>query len=192
MVQKLIALNKPYEVLCQFTDASSRKTLKDFIKIPGIYAAGRLDYRSEGLILLTNQGALIHRLTDPLYEHPKTYLVQVEGYITSDVVEILNRDLVLPGIQKKLAKAASILPPELPARGKAVRDLHPTSWLQITLKEGKKHQVRRMTAAVGFPTLRLVRVSIGPISLGNLSPGEWRWLTDQEISSLWRSEKSSI
>jgi len=141
-----IAFFKPYEVLCQFTDLEGRKTLKDFIDLPGIYSAGRLDYRSEGLLILSNDGTLIHRLTDPIYEHPKTYYVQVEGIVTPEAVSTLMNSIVLPDLQGKLAYAEIIPEPNLPARSKAVRLYHPTTWLKIILREGKKHQVRRMTA----------------------------------------------
>ena len=176
---------KPFEVLCQFTDSQGRRTLKEFIPLPGIYACGRLDYRSEGLLLLTNDGDLIHQLEDPRFEHPKTYLAQVEGVITAEAVEALNTKILLPGLQSRLASAAILPPPDLPARPVPVRDYHPTSWVQITLCEGKKHQVRRMTAAVGFPTLRLVRVKLGQIVLDNLRPGEWRTLTATEIKQVY-------
>jgi len=179
-----IAFFKPYEVLCQFTDLEGRKTLKDFIDLPGIYSAGRLDYRSEGLLILSNDGTLIHRLTDPIYEHPKTYYVQVEGIVTPEAVSTLMNSIVLPDLQGKLAYAEIIPEPNLPARSKAVRLYHPTTWLKIILREGKKHQVRRMTAALGLPTLRLVRYAIGDLELGNLNPGEWRKLKSEEISML--------
>jgi pseudouridine synthase len=179
---------KPFEVLCQFTDERSekpgRRTLKDFIALPGVYAAGRLDYRSEGLLLLTADGALIQRLTDPRFEHAKTYAVQLEGIITPHAATALQEQIVLPGIQTRLARVEIIPDPGLPPRPTPVRAYHPTSWIRITLNEGKKHQVRRMTAAVGFPTLRLVRMAIGPITLGDLQPGEWRYLTEAETQAL--------
>lgn len=177
---------KPFEVLSKFTDAQGRPTLKDYIQIPGIYAAGRLDYRSEGLLLLTDDGPLIHRLTSPRYEHPKTYLAQVEGLITPEAIYKFNQEILLPGLQTRLALAEPIPAPAIPARTKPVRDYHPTSWLKITLHEGKKHQARRMTAAVGFPTLRLVRIAIGSLLLGDLKPGESRRLTRSEIQTIKR------
>jgi 23S rRNA pseudouridine2457 synthase len=179
-----LAFFKPYEVLSQFTDSAGRSTLKDYIPIPGIYAAGRLDYRSEGLLILTDDGSFIHQLSDPRYDHPKIYLSQVEGVVTADAVELMNGKIILPGLQHFPAQAELIDDPDLPPRSKPVRDYHPTSWLKITLREGKKHQVRRMTAAVGYPTLRLVRVSIGPVSLAGLEPGKWRRLTDKERAGL--------
>ena len=183
-MSKVIAFNKPYEVLCQFTDSIGRKTLKDYIHISGVYAAGRLDYRSEGLLLLTSDGRLINILTDPRSEHSKTYLVQVEGLINDAAIHRLRSQIVLPGLQQKLAYAECIEPPLVAARVKPVRNYHPTSWLRIVLTEGKKHQVRKMTASVGFPTLRLIRIAIGPIQLGELNPGEWRWITPAEVNDI--------
>jgi len=178
---RYIVFYKPYEVLSQFTDARGRVTLKDYVNLPGIYAAGRLDYRSEGLLLLTDDGELIHRLTDPRFDHPKTYLVQVEGVCSpSDLVFPQDR-IILPGLQSKAAQIDIISEPDLPPRSKPVRDYHPTTWLKVIIREGKKHQVRRMTAALGFPTLRLVRVAIGGLALRGLSPGEWRSLTRREL-----------
>lgn len=179
-----ILFNKPYEVLSQFVDEKGRSTLKDFIQIPGVYAAGRLDYRSEGLLFLSDDGPLIHRMTSPQYEHPKTYLAQVEGVVTSGAISALNDEILLPGHQTRRAQADVIPPPDLPPRPKPVRDYHPTTWLRIVLYEGKKHQVRRMTARVGFPTLRLVRYAIGRFTLEGLAPGEWRRLSKTEITTL--------
>lgn len=173
---------KPFEVLTQFTDREGRRTLAEFIPLKGVYAAGRLDYRSEGLLLLTDDGALIQRLTDPRYEHPKTYYAQVEGQAGPEAARRLTEEIVLPDVQTRLAAAEIIAPPNIPER--AVRAYHPTTWLKIVLYEGKKHQIRRMTAAVGFPTLRLVRIAIGPVGLGNLQPGEWRPLSAAELGGL--------
>lgn len=182
-----LAFFKPYEVLSQFTDAKGRRTLKDFIPIPRIYAAGRLDYRSEGLLLLSDDGPFIHRLTDPRYDHSKIYLAQVEGQIAPKNLEPLRQKILLPGIQSKPVMAEIIPEPSLPERSKPVRKYHPTSWLKITLNEGKKHEVRRLTAAIGFPTLRLVRIAIANITLNNLNPGEWRRLTPKEIQIMRRT-----
>jgi 23S rRNA pseudouridine2457 synthase len=181
-----LAFFKPYEVLSQFTDAEGRATLKDYIHIPGIYAAGRLDYRSEGLLILSDDGAFIHHLSDPRYDHRKIYLVQVEGVANSEEIQTVNEKIILPELQRYPARVELIGEPELPPRSKPVRDYHPTSWLKITLREGKKHQVRRMTAAIGYPTLRLVRVAIGPVLLGGLEPGQWRRLTEGERLGLHR------
>jgi 23S rRNA pseudouridine2457 synthase len=181
---RYLKFNKPYKVLCQFTDSQGRQTLQQYIPIAGVYPAGRLDYRSEGLLLLTDDGHLIQRLTDPRFEHPKTYLAQVEGMITEEAIRALQEQILLPGLQTRKAITEIIPDPGLPPRSKPVRPYHPTSWLKIILYEGKKHQVRRMTAAVGFPTLRLMRVALGSLSLGNLTPGEWRELSRSEIRSL--------
>lgn len=177
---------KPYDVLSTFTDeeGGGRATLKDYIDVPGVYAAGRLDRDSEGLLLLSDDGALLHRLTHPRYEHPKTYLVQVEGVISHEAVGDLRRGVTVKGIQTRRAEVDIVEPPALPPRSKPVRDYHPTSWVRIVLREGKKRQIRHMTAATGFPTLRLVRVGIGPLAMGSLKPGEWRQLSRHEIAQL--------
>jgi 23S rRNA pseudouridine2457 synthase len=182
---RVIKFFKPFEVLTQFTDTQGRTTLKNYIPIPGIYAAGRLDYRSEGLLLLTDDGRLIRRLTDPRFEHPKTYYVQVEGQAAPEAVEQLSAQIVVPGLQTRLAGAEIIADPGLPPRPVPVRGYHPTTWLKVVLYEGKKHQVRRMTAAVGLPTLRLVRAAIGSIGLGGLQPGQWVELTEKEKGMLY-------
>jgi 23S rRNA pseudouridine2457 synthase len=178
---------KPFEVLSQFSEEAGHRTLKEFIAVPGVYPAGRLDYRSEGLLLLTDDGSLIQRLTDPRFEHAKTYYAQVEGVVTPEAVERLRQEIVVPGLQTRTAGAEIIEAPDLPPR--PVRDYHPTTWLKIVLHEGKKHQVRRMTAAVGFPTLRLVRVAIGNITLGRLQPGEWAEIRSGEIKHLINDRK---
>jgi 23S rRNA pseudouridine2457 synthase len=183
---RYFAFYKPYEVLSQFTDEAGRGTLKDYLTIPGIYAAGRLDYRSEGLLLLSDDGALIHRLTDPRFYHTKTYLAQVEGVVEPGTLEPLRQGIDLGDLQARPAEVEIIADPGLPARSKPVRPYHPTTWLKITLTEGKKHQVRRMTAGVGYPTLRLVRVKIGSLELGDLQPGGWRELSPQELKFLQR------
>lgn len=175
---------KPFEVLSQFSDPTGRQTLKDYIPIAGVYAAGRLDYRSEGLLLLTNDGSLIQRLTDPRYEHSKTYYVQVEGSARPEHVERLTQEIVLPGLQTLPALAEIIDAPLLPPRSKPVRAYHPTTWLKIILFEGKKHQIRKMTAAIGYPTLRLVRVAIGNLGLGDLQPGEYQSHSRNQILKL--------
>jgi 23S rRNA pseudouridine2457 synthase len=181
---RYLLLNKPFNVLSTFTDPAGRSTLKDYVAVPGVYAAGRLDYDSEGLLLLTDDGALIHRLTDPRYEHPKTYYAQVEGLVTESAVAALRRGVVLRGERTRPARADIIPDPGLPPRPVPVRAYHPTSWLKVVLREGKKRLLRRMTAAVGFPTLRLVRVALGPLTLGGLAPGHCRELTPHEIQRL--------
>lgn len=175
----LIALNKPYGVLCQFTDREGRATLADFVKQKDVYAAGRLDRDSEGLLLLTDDGALAHRLTDPRHKQAKTYLAQVEGSIDQAALEVLRRGVVLndgpalPAEAQLVAEPAWLWPRDPPVR---FRKSIPTSWLSLTLREGRNRQVRRMTAAVGFPTLRLIRVRIGEHALDGLAPGESRVL----------------
>jgi 23S rRNA pseudouridine2457 synthase len=181
---RYLVLNKPFNVLSTFTDPAGRPTLKDYVPVPGVYAAGRLDFDSEGLLLLTDDGALIHRLTDPRYEHPKTYYVQVEGVVTETAVAALREGVVLRGERTRPAQADVIPDPGLPPRPVPVRAYHPTSWLKVVLREGKKRQLRRMTAAVGFPVLRLVRVALGPLTLGDLAPGHWRELIPYEVQRL--------
>lgn len=181
---RYLLLFKPFNVLPSFTDPVGRATLADYVPVAKVYAAGRLDYDSEGLLLLTDDGALIHRLTDPRFEHPKTYWVQVEGVATEAAVAQLRQGVVLRGERTRPAQATIIPAPTLPPRPVPVRNYHPTSWLQVVLHEGKKRQLRRMTAAVGLPTLRLVRVGIGPLALGDLQPGQWRDLTPAELKAL--------
>ena len=184
---RYLALFKPYEVLCQFTDAGGRATLKDHVPVSGVYPVGRLDRDSEGLLLLTDDGPLAHRLTDPRYEHPRTYLVQVERIPGSEALVALRRGVVLNDGPTRPAEVELLDEPlSLPDRPVPVRFRKnvPTGWLRLTLREGRNRQVRRMTAAVGFPTLRLVRVAIGPIELGGLAPGQYRELTVAELQAL--------
>jgi 23S rRNA pseudouridine2457 synthase len=174
----LIALNKPYGVLCQFTDRSRppRPTLAGFGLPAGVYPAGRLDFDSEGLLLLTDDGPLAHRLTDPAHKQPKTYWVQVEGEPREEQLDALRRGVALKDGPTLPAQALRIDAPPLWPRDPPVRmrKTVPDAWLELVLREGRNRQVRRMTAAVGLPTLRLVRVAIGPHALGALQPGEWR------------------
>jgi 23S rRNA pseudouridine2457 synthase len=177
--------NKPDGVLTTFSDDAGRKTLKDFVPIPGVYSAGRLDRDSEGLLILTNDGALIHRITDPRFDHPKTYLVQVEGVPTEAALDQIRSGVALGSYTTMPAMALPIDEPAgLPPKNRAVTPHGPTAWLKLTLTEGKKHEIRHMTAAVGLPTLRLIRIAVGPIELGNLPSGEWRDLTPYEITRL--------
>lgn len=180
-----IIFNKPYGVLSQFTDeGTGHPTLKDFIDVPGVYAAGRLDRDSEGLLLLTNDGKLQKRLTDPKHHLEKTYWVLVEGLPTSDALRRLESGIELKGYTTLPAKLRIIPDPILPPRSKPVSPHGPTTWIEIKLREGKKRQIRHMTASVELFTLRLVRVAIGPIGLENMRLGEWRELTMQELRSL--------
>ena len=176
----LIAFNKPYGVLCQFTDRSTppRRTLAEFGLPPDVYAAGRLDHDSEGLLLLTDDGALAHRLTDPRHKQPKTYWVQVEGEPSDAQLDALRRGVVLNDGPTRPAKARRLDAPALWPRDPPVRfrKTVPDAWLELVIGEGRNRQVRRMTAAVGLPTLRLVRVAIGPHRLDDLAPGEWATL----------------
>lgn len=184
---RYLLLCKPFEVMSSFTDPEGRRTLKDFVDVKGVYAAGRLDYDSEGLMLLTDDGELIHRLTDPKFDHSKTYLVQVEGVATQESVRKLREGVVLRGEKTKPAEVEIVTDLQVPLR--KVREYHPTSWLKVVLREGKKRQLRRMTAAVGLPCLRLVRIGIGPLTLDDLQPGQWRWLTEEERHELMAALK---
>lgn len=175
----LIALNKPFGVLCQFTDRDGRPTLSDYVQQKDVYAAGRLDRDSEGLLLLTDDGALAHRLTDPRHKQPKTYLVQVEGEIGEAAMTSLRDGLrlndgrTLPARAELTAEPSWLWPRDPPVR---FRKSIPTRWIEIRLREGRNRQVRRMTAAVGFPTLRLIRQQVGEHALDGLLPGESRVL----------------
>jgi 23S rRNA pseudouridine2457 synthase len=197
---KCILFYKPYNVLCQFTDSNeitSRNTLKDYISIPNIYPVGRLDFDSEGLLLLTDNGQLQHRLAHRKFAHPRTYWVQVERIPDAIALEKLRQGMVIQDYRTRPAKVKILeAEPTLPDRNPPIRDRKtvPTCWLEITLTEGRNRQVRKMTAAVGFPTLRLVRIAMG-IKLKNtqnyhylkldcLQPGQWRELNSQEKSWL--------
>jgi 23S rRNA pseudouridine2457 synthase len=177
---RLILFNKPYGVLSQFTDrgtaGSARPTLSDFIDLPGVYPAGRLDLDSEGLMLLTDDGKLQARIADPKFKMPKTYLVQVEGDAAPESLAALSRGVRLKDGLTLPAEAAVIPAPDLWPRDPPVRFRKsvPDCWLKLTIREGRNRQVRRMTAAVGHPTLRLVRWSIGDWTIEGLQPGEWR------------------
>ncbi|MEX0267950.1 pseudouridine synthase [Leptolyngbyaceae cyanobacterium UHCC 1019] len=185
---RYVLFYKPYNVLCQFTDVEgNRPTLKPYIPIPDVYAVGRLDYDSEGLLLLTNHGHLQHRLSNPKFQHPRTYWVQVERVPTEADLEQLRPGIVLQDYQTRPA-AIALLPNEPPLSPRdppiRFRKTIPTAWLEMTLTEGRNRQVRRMTAAIGFPTLRLVRVAIADLSITGLEPGQWRELTDAEVIAL--------
>jgi 23S rRNA pseudouridine2457 synthase len=184
-----ILFHKPYDVLPSFTDPEGRPTLADYIAVSGVYAAGRLDRDSEGLMLLTADGALAHRITDPNHKLPKVYWVQVERVPNDAALDQLRRGVVLSGRRTRPAEV-HLLPhdPVLTERPVPIRVrlTVPTAWLEIVLHEGMNRQVRRMTAAVGHPALRLVRVAIGPLRLGDLPPGAWRAITPKEESDLRR------
>lgn len=189
MTHRHILLNKPYDVICQFSDAKGgRNTLADFVNVPDVYPVGRLDRDSEGLVLLTSDGWLQHRLTDPRYDHPKTYWAQVEGIPTEEALQHLRTGVQVWDDFKTRPAQARLLDtePQLPPRDPPIRyrAAIPTAWLEIVLTEGRNRQVRRMTATVGFPTLRLVRAAIGKLTLGTLQPGEWRELTKPETRNL--------
>lgn len=177
-MSRLVLFNKPFDVLCQFTDEAGRRTLKDYINIPGVYAAGRLDRDSEGLLLLTDDGKLQQAISDPHFKLEKGYLVQVEGNIDGHALQELARGVALNDGPTLPARAEAIAAPALWVRSPPIRVRLsvPDSWLRLSIKEGRNRQVRRMTAAVGFPTLRLVRERIGPWELGTLQPGEYRVL----------------
>ena len=174
---RLICFNKPYGVLSQFTPEGRWRGLKDFIAIPDVYVAGRLDADSEGLLLLTNDGQLQARIADPRFKMEKTYWVQVEGRPDEAALQALRRGVQLNDGPTRPARASLMAPPpvlwerEPPVR---VRQSIPTAWMELVIAEGRNRQVRRMTAAVGFPTLRLIRAAIGPYTLDGLAPGSWR------------------
>ncbi len=179
-MSRLILFNKPFGVLPQFTDkgteGSKRPTLSDYIDVPGVYPAGRLDMDSEGLMLLTDDGRLQARIADPKFKMPKTYLVQVEGEVSDDALTALRRGVKLKDGLTLPAEAERIAAPDLWHRDPPIRLRLsiPDSWIRLTIREGRNRQVRRMTAAVGFPTLRLVRWSVGEWSVEGLALGEWR------------------
>lgn len=184
-----ILLNKPYEVLTQFTDEHGRRTLKDFVPVPGVYPVGRLDYDSEGLLLLTDDKQLQHRLSDPRFKVLKAYHAQVEGLPTETALAQLRQGvqikegLTLPAAVQALPAAdpAGPWPRTPPIRYRAAI---PTSWLEISISQGMNRQVRKMCAAVSLPCLRLIRVSLGHLGLGELAPGQWRELTLAEVQAL--------
>jgi 23S rRNA pseudouridine2457 synthase len=197
---------KPYNVLSSFTDPEGRPTLASYVPVPGVYAAGRLDRESEGLMLLTDDGRLAHMMTHPRYKLPKTYLVQVEGVPGPEALDALRSGVIVKGERTAPAEVELLTTePPLPPRSTPIRYRAsiPTAWLRIVLREGRKRQIRHMTAAVGHPTLRLVRIAIGPLTLWGvaghdwpragpatlpaLEPGQWRDLTPDELASLWKA-----
>ncbi len=185
-----LAFFKPYGVVTRFTDAHGHPTLANYINWPGVYAAGRLDRDSEGLLLLTDDGRLAHCITEPRHALAKVYLAQVEHIPNAEALEKLQRGVLIEGRRTRPAQAVLLdEEPGLPPRPVPIRFRKsvPTAWIRLTLWEGRKHQVRRMTAAVGHPTLRLVRVAIGPIELGSLQPGQWRLLSEGEVQAIWQA-----
>lgn len=180
----VILFNKPYGVLSQFTPEGGHPALDTFGFPPDVYAAGRLDHDSEGALLLTDNGKLVKKLLNPKFEHPRTYLAQVDGDITPEALKQLSKGVIIKGYHTRPCKAERVEAPEglwdrvPPIRYRANIS---TSWVRLTLIEGKNRQVRHMTAAVGFPTLRLIRVQIGNIALDGLQPGEWRVVTEKVL-----------
>tara|TARA_B110000196_G_scaffold316675_1_gene328437 strand:+ start:655 stop:1272 length:618 start_codon:yes stop_codon:yes gene_type:complete len=173
---EIVLFNKPFDVLCQFTDDQNRNTLKDYVDVKDVYAAGRLDRDSEGLLLLTNDGKLQHKLANPSQKTSKVYWAQVEGAPTEDDLIAFRQGLNLKDGLTKPAKVSIITEPNIWPRVPAIRERAaiPTTWLEITLQEGKNRQVRRMTAHIGFPTLRLIRYSIGKWTLDGINNGEYK------------------
>ena len=182
----LLLFNKPYGVLCQFSDNENRRTLADYVEIKGVYPAGRLDRDSEGLILLTDDGSLQHQISHPAHKMAKTYWVQVEGKPENRAIKSLRDGIQLKDGKTLPAKAHILPEPKLWPRDPPIRYRAniPTTWLELTIQEGRNRQVRRMTAAIGHPTLRLVRSSIGPWSLEKLEPGQW---IETQIPDNWRT-----
>lgn len=186
----LLLLNKPFRVLTQFTSEDGKATLRDFIHAPGMRPAGRLDYDSEGLVLLTDSGTLQAQLADPRWKQGKTYFVQVEREIDEAALEQLRRGVALndgptlPAEAERVEEPEWLWPRDPPVR---FRKEIPTSWLKLTIREGRNRQVRRMTAAVKYPTLRLIRYSVGPWTMAGIEPGEWRQVPASEVEMFLKS-----
>ena len=190
-MSRVILVNKPFDVLCQFTDGAGRRTLAELCAVPGVYPVGRLDRDSEGLLLLTDDGALQHALAHPSSGKEKGYWAQVEGLPAPEAMEALRAGVLIDGARTAPARARRIEAPALWPRDPPirVRPSVPDCWIELHLTEGRNRQVRRMTAAVGHPTLRLVRFAIGPLTLEGLPLGGTRELSPAEVSALWRAAK---
>jgi 23S rRNA pseudouridine2457 synthase len=189
--KRYVLMYKPYDVLSEFGEIPGKATLRAYVPVLGLEPAGRLDQDSEGLLLLTDDGELTHQLTHPHYHVPKTYLVQVEGMPEKSSLDKLRHGVLVKGetsapVEVDLLERA----PDLPPRPTPVREDLETSWLRIVLREGKKRQIRHMTAVIGHPTLRLVRVAIGPLTMRGLAPGEWREAEGEELAKLQRVLRS--
>lgn len=182
----LLLVNKPFGVLCQFSDPAGRPTLAGLVNVPAVYPAGRLDSDSEGLVLLTDDGALQARIAYPVHALEKTYLAQVEGRPDATAIQALQRGVTLRDGPTRPARVRAVPAPALWPREPPIRARRaiPTAWLEIVITEGRNRQVRRMTAAVGLPTLRLVRVAVGPVRVDGLGPGQWRAATPAELGGL--------
>lgn len=183
---RYVLFNKPFQVMCQFTDASQRSTLADYIDLPDIYSAGRLDYDSEGLLLLTNHGSLINGMMHPKFKVPKTYYAQVEGVPSDAHLAALSKGVCLKdGMTAPCQVTLTSEPDWLWVRNPPIRERKaiPTSWLRITITEGRNRQVRRMTAAIGYPTLRLIRQSIGELSVTHIPSGEYVEVSEETIKA---------
>lgn len=182
-MSRLVLVNKPFDVLTQFSDEGGRRTLKDFVPVPGIYPAGRLDRDSEGLVVLSDHGGTIARIADPKHKMAKIYWVQVEGVPSEHDLDRIRTGLVLkdgptlPAGARRMDEPDGLWPRDPPIRYRAAI---PTSWIELTLREGRNRQVRRMSAAIGFPTLRLIRWAVGEWTLDGLAPGQWREIVQQK------------
>lgn len=192
-MSKLVIFHKPFGVLSQFTPADGHPGLSEYLQIPKVYPAGRLDHDSEGLLLLTDDGALQAKISDPKHKLEKTYLAQVEGEISDTALQHLRRGVALKDGMTREAKAISVCPPDIWPRVPPIRQRQnkPTSWLELTISEGRNRQVRRMAAHVGFPVLRLIRINIGQWCLDGLSPGEHRLISVQ-MPAIQTSQDKSI
>lgn len=192
--KRYILLNKPFGVLTKFTDPQGRPTLASYVDVPGVYPVGRLDCESEGLLILTDDGRLAHRFADPRFDHPKTYLAQVERIPAMEDLDKLRRGIRLSdGPCKPVEADLADEPPGLWPRPVPIRFRKnvPTAWLRLVLREGRNRQVRRMTAAIGHPCLRLIRIAIGPLTIEGIAPGAWRDFTAAERANVMKHIKET-